>query len=177
MNALETRRLLLEPWRPEHGGMLARLSSLPEVMRHIGAGALWTAAEAEEHSERALVHWRLYGFGWRAAFEREGGRAVGMVALELVVGVPGLDDGEHEIGWWFDPAVWGRGYATEGGRAIVGEAFGRVGAQSVAARIQPGNTASEHVAEALGLRHERDTTGRHGEAVQIFRLRAGDARG
>lgn len=157
--------------------MLARLSSMPEVMRHIGKGELWAAAEAKEHSSRALVHWRLYGFGWRAAFERDGGRAVGMLALELAAGVPGLADGEHEIGWWFDPAVWRRGYATEGGRAIVDEAFGRVGAPSVAARIQPGNTASERVAEALGLRHEADTTGRHGEAVQIFRLRAGDVSG
>jgi RimJ/RimL family protein N-acetyltransferase len=171
VDVLQTERLLLEPWTAAHGGLLARMSAMPEVMRHIGTGALWSAAEAEEHSGRALAQWRVYGFGWRAAIEREGGRAVGMVALELAVGVPGLDDGEHEIGWWFDPAVWGRGYAKEGGRAMVGEAFGRVGAPSVAARIQPGNAASLAVAAALGLRPESETTGRRGEPVQILRLR------
>ena len=128
MTSLLTERLRLEPWGPAHGGMLARLSAMPEMMRFIGRGEPWTAAEAEEHSARVLVHWRRHGFGWRAAVERESGRAVGMVALELTAGVPGLDDGEHEIGWWLDPAMWGRGYATEGGRAIVDEAFGRVGA-------------------------------------------------
>jgi RimJ/RimL family protein N-acetyltransferase len=169
VDVLHTERLRLEPWTAAHGGLLARLSAMPEVMRHIGTGALWSAAEAEEHSARALAQWRVYGFGWRAAIEREGGRAVGMVALELAVGVPGLADGEHEIGWWLDPAVWGRGYAKEGGRAIVDEAFGRVAALSVAARIQPGNAASLRVATALGLRPEGETTGRHGEPVRILR--------
>jgi RimJ/RimL family protein N-acetyltransferase len=170
---LETERLRLDPWAPSHGGMLARLAAMPEVMRHIGDGRPWSAAEAEEHSARALVHWRRCGFGWRAALERESGRAVGMFALELAAAVPGLADGEHEIGWWLDPGAWGMGYASEGGRAIVDEAFGRVGAPSVAARIQPGNAASEHVALALGLRHESDATGRQGEQIQIFRLTAG----
>jgi RimJ/RimL family protein N-acetyltransferase len=171
MTPLETERLRLEPWTPAYGGMLARLAALPEMMRFIGRGQPWTAAEAEEHSARALAHWREHGFGWRAAVEREAGRAVGMVVLELTAGVPELDDGEHEIGWWLDPAAWGRGYASEAGRAIVDEAFGRVGAQSVVARIQLGNTASERVAAALGLRLERDATGRHGEPVRILRLR------
>lgn len=167
---LLTERLRLEPWDAVHGGLLARLSAMPQVMRHVGSGATWTAAEAEEHSARALVHWRVHGFGWRGAVKRVGGRAVGMIALELAEGVPGLADGDHEIGWWLDPALWGRGYATEGGRAIVAEAFGRIGAPSVAARIQPGNVASERVALALGLRHERDAIGRHGERVRIHRL-------
>lgn len=170
MTDLETERLRLEPWTQAHGALLARLSALPDVMRHIGTGATWTAAEVEEHSARALAHWREHGFGWRAAFERDGGDAVGLLALDLTAGVPGLDDGEHEIGWWLDPAVWGRGYASEGGRAIVAEAFGRVRAASLVARIQPGNATSERVAATLGLRHERDATGRHGEAVRILRL-------
>jgi RimJ/RimL family protein N-acetyltransferase len=171
MDVLETERLRLEPWTPAHGELLARMSAMPEVMRHIGGGDVWTAKQAEEHSQRAHAHWRTHGFGWRAAFEREGGRAVGTFALELTTGVPGLDDGEHEIGWWLDPAVWRRGYATEGGRAIVREAFGRVGASSVVARVQPENAASLAVAAALGLRPERDVTGSHGEPVRILRLR------
>jgi RimJ/RimL family protein N-acetyltransferase len=171
MSVLETERLRLEPWTPAHGDVLARLASLPEVMRFIGAGTLWSAAEAREHSARALAHWRTHGFGWRGAIERDGGRAVGMIALERASGVAGLADGDHEIGWWIDPAVWGRGYATEGGRAIVAEAFA-LGAPSVVARIQPANTASLRVAAALGLRRERDATGRHGEPVRILRLDA-----
>ena len=74
-----------------------------------------------------LVHWRTHGFGWRAAFERGTGRAVGLIALaHPATDVAELTPHDHEIGWWIDPAVWGRGYATEGGRAIVAEAFERL---------------------------------------------------
>jgi RimJ/RimL family protein N-acetyltransferase len=173
MTALETARLRLEPWAPVHAGMLARLAALPEVMRHIGPGVLWSAAEAEERSARALVHWRTHGFGWRAAVERSGGRAVGLIALNFAgPEVAELSDDDHEIGWWIDPAAWGRGYASEGGRAIVDEAFSRLGAPSVVARIRPDNVASGRVAAALGLRPERDAIDRHGEPVQIHRLHA-----
>ena len=171
MTVLETARLRLEPWAPAHAGMLARLAALPQVMRHVGAGVTWTAAEAEERSARALVHWRTHGFGWRAAVERAGGRAVGLIALNLAgPEVPELADDDYEIGWWIDPAAWGQGYATEGGRAIVAEAFSRLGAPSVVARIQPANVASTRVASALGLTPERDTVGRFGEPVRIHRL-------
>jgi RimJ/RimL family protein N-acetyltransferase len=70
------------------------------------------------------------------------------------------------------PGSGGRGYATEGGRAIVEEAFTRLGAPSVVARIQHANVASIRVAAALGLQHERDTAGRLGEPIRILRLRA-----
>jgi RimJ/RimL family protein N-acetyltransferase len=170
MTALETARLRLEPWAPEHGGMLARLAAMPEVMRHIGTGAVWTPAEAEERSARMLVHWRTHGFGWRAAVERASGRTIGLIALNLAgPDIPELAEEDYEIGWWIEPAAWRSGYATEGGRAIVDEAFTRVGAPSVVARVRPANTASLRVAAALGLEPERDAVDRLGLAVRILR--------
>jgi RimJ/RimL family protein N-acetyltransferase len=170
MTALETARLRLEPWRTEHGGMLARLAAMPEVMRHVGTGALWTPAEAEERSARVLVHWRTHGFGWRAAVERRSGRTIGLIALNLAdPEVRELAGDDHEIGWWIDPAAWRRGYATEGGHAIVDEAFVRLRAPSVVARVRPENTASLRVSAALGLEPERDAIDRHGLPVRILR--------
>src|SRR5688572_7484981 len=108
MTALVTERLRLEPWAPAHGGMLARLAAMPEVMRHIGPGATWTPAEADERSARALVHWREHGFGWRAAVERATDRPAGLIALNFAgPDVPELADDDYEIGWWIDPALWG----------------------------------------------------------------------
>jgi RimJ/RimL family protein N-acetyltransferase len=170
-SSLHTARLRLEPWAPEHGAMLARLAALPEVMRHVGAGTTWTPAEAEERSARVLAHWSAHGFGWRAAVERASGRRVGVIALNVAgPDVPELDDDDHEIGWWIDPAAWRNGYATEGGRAIVDEAFARLGAPSVVARVRPANGASLRVAAALGLEHERDAVDRLGLPIRILRL-------
>jgi RimJ/RimL family protein N-acetyltransferase len=172
MTVLETARLRLVPWTPAHAGMLARLAATPEVMRHVGTGATWTKAVAEERSARVLVHWRTHGFGWRAAVERSSRRTVGLIALDLAgAEVAELADDDHEIGWWLDPAVWGRGYAIEGGRAIVDEAFTRLHAPSVVARVRPANAASLGVCAALGLEPERDAVDRHRLPLRILRLR------
>jgi RimJ/RimL family protein N-acetyltransferase len=170
MNDLRTERLRLERWAPRHGALLARLAALPQVMRHIGTGDTWTAEQAAEHHERALAHWRSHQFGWRAAIERASGRSVGLIALNRAEGVAGLAHDDVEIGWWLDPAVWGKGYASEGARAILDEAFTRLGAPSVVARVQPENSASLRLAAALGLTPERDAIDRSGKAVRILRL-------
>ncbi len=166
---LQTARLRLEPWAHAHAGLLVRLSANPDVMRYIGVGVPWSEAEAEALSARILVHWRTHGFGWRAAVERSTGLAVGLIALDLAGDVPELADDDHEIGWWLDPSVWGRGYAVEGGRAIIEEAFTRLRAPSVVARVRPENAASLRVAAALGLVAERDAVDRHRRPVRILR--------
>lgn len=165
-----TERLRLERWAPEHEALYARLAADPAVMRHVGAGVPHDAGQAAERHAAVLAHWAAHGFGWRAAFDRATGAGVGLLALN-VAEADELAPGEHEIGWWLDPAVWGRGLAVEGGRAIVAEAFGRVGAPSVVARVQPGNAASLGVAAALGLRQERTAVDRFGNDVAILRLR------
>jgi RimJ/RimL family protein N-acetyltransferase len=115
------------------------------------------------------VHWRDHGFGWRAAVERDSGADVGLIALNRAEGAAGLADDDFEVGWWIDPVHWGNGYATEGGRAIVDEAFTRLDAPSVVARVQPENAASLRVAAALGLTVENDAVDRFGKPVRILR--------
>ena len=56
--------------------------------------------------------------------------------------------------------------------AMCEESFGRVGAPSIVARLQPRHRASAAVAERLGMRHEFDTTGRFGEGIAVYRLGA-----
>ena len=50
------------------------------------------------------------------------------------------------------------------------EGFERVGLAHVIARIQPPNVASARVAERIGMRVDRETTGRSGEALRIYTL-------
>jgi RimJ/RimL family protein N-acetyltransferase len=169
--------LRLDPWSEAHTALLVRLSSMPPVVRYIGRGALWSRREAEEVAAAQSDHWRRHGFGWRAAVEKETGQEVGFAALNFVgEGTVDLDPSEHEIGWWLDAAVWGRGFAREGALAIRDEAFTEVAAPSVVARIQPENVASVRVAEATGLRFDSETRGRMGEPLLVYRLSAADWR-
>jgi [ribosomal protein S5]-alanine N-acetyltransferase len=170
---VETDRLRLPPWDEAHGPLLAELSSDPRVVRHIALGEPWQASFAREVSERQRGHWIEHGFGWRALVRKTTEEAIGFAALNFLGdGAVGLEADEFEIGWWLSPSAWGKGFAVEGGRAMLTEAFGRIEAPSVVARIQPSNAPSIRVASALGLRHEVSTTGTCGEAVGIYRLTA-----
>jgi RimJ/RimL family protein N-acetyltransferase len=169
--SLETARLRLERWQPAHTDLLARLSGMPEVMRFIGNGDTWPAVFAEEVARAELRHWDEHGFGWRAAVERETERQVGLITLNYAgEGTVGLDPGEREVGWWLEPAAWGRGYGSEGAAAIRDEAFESVGAPSIVARIQPPNAGSIGVARAIGMEFEFETTGRSGELLAVYRM-------
>ena len=83
-----------------------------------------------------------------------------------------MDPDEYEIGWWLAPSAWGRGLAREGATAVRDEAFERVGAPSILARISPGNAGSLAVAGAIGLVHECRSIGRAGEPIAVLRLGA-----
>lgn len=60
----------------------------------------------------------------------------------------------HEIGWVFDKAHHGQGYATEAARALLAHAFETLRAHRVIATCQPQNPASWRVMEKLGMRRE-----------------------
>jgi RimJ/RimL family protein N-acetyltransferase len=170
---MDTARLKLTPWRPQHIELLARLSALPDVVRHVGDGQVWDAERVARSAGRAEAHWRDHGFGWRVATTQDTGTEIGFIALNFASeGTRGVAPTEYEIGWWIDPAHAGRGYAKEGARAVRDEAFGRLEAPSVIARIQPGNAASIAVAEAIGMRYELETVAEGGVRCEIYRAAA-----
>ena len=68
------------------------------------------------------------------------------------------DHTEVEFGYRLLPKFWGRGYATEAGRAVVNHAFGDLGLTALCAIIHPDNTASRAVAEKLGFLRTGCTT-------------------
>ena len=168
--SLHTDRLSLDAWTEADDRLLADLARTPAVMRYIGDGTTWTDARIHGVAVHIAEHWRQHGFGWRVA--RCEGTAVGLVALNFAGEGAGIDPWEYEIGWWLAPSAWGRGLAREGAAGVRDEAFERVGAPSIVARISPANASSLAVAAAIGLTHETDSIGRGGEPIAVLRLSA-----
>ena len=139
-------------------------------MRFIGEGTPWPPERAAEVAEHAAEHWREHGFGWRVATLGETGAAVGLIALSLAGADSGIGADEYEIGWWLHPSVWRRGLAREGAAAVRDEAFARLGAPGIAARVSPRNDASLAVAAGIGMTRGDDSTGRFGEPIAVLRL-------
>jgi RimJ/RimL family protein N-acetyltransferase len=59
---------------------------------------------------------------------------------------------ECEVGWWTHPDARGRGLATKAARLAIGHVFETLGVKRVTAYAAVENTASRHVAEAVGFR-------------------------
>lgn len=59
-----------------------------------------------------------------------------------------------DIGWQLAREAWGRGYATEGGRAVLAFAFAELGLPEVVAHTTRLNQRSRAVMHRLGMTHD-----------------------
>lgn len=116
-----------------------------------------------------VEHWRRHDFGWRVMELSRTGEEIGFAALNHPRAETGLEPSEFEIGWWLSPDFWRQGLTGEAAAAVRDEAFERLRAPSLVARLQPANVGSAGVARHIGMSHERDTIGPWGEPVAIYR--------
>jgi RimJ/RimL family protein N-acetyltransferase len=169
---LRTARLQLEPWSEAASRLFRALATTPAVVRYIGDGRPWSEVQVHQVADRNADHWRRHGFGWRLARLSDSGEAVGFIALSFAGEGSGVDPDAYEIGWWLAPAAWGRRLAREGAAALREEAFERLAAPAIVARIRPENAASLAVARAVGLTAHGETSGRAGERISVLSLSA-----
>jgi RimJ/RimL family protein N-acetyltransferase len=151
---LETDRLILRRFTEHDVDHLVDLDSDPEVMRYLTGGKS-TSRETIEHDvlPRFLDYYRRSdGHGFWASIEKQGGEFIGWFHLRPRQDRP--DDGP-ELGYRLRRSAWGKGYATEGSRALVNIAFGELGAHRVWAETMTVNQSSRRVMEKLGMRHLR----------------------
>jgi RimJ/RimL family protein N-acetyltransferase len=151
---LETERLVLRRFTPDDVDALAELDADPEVMRFVTGGRP-TPREVVENDilPRILARYeRGDGYGVWAAVEKSTGELVGWFELQPTDDRP---PDEVELGYRLRRSAWGKGYATEGTRALVAKAFAEFGARRVWAQTMTVNAASRRVLEKAGLRYVR----------------------
>lgn len=148
---LTTERLRLRPFTPADRDAIHAVYTDHEVMRHVGHGAHRTQAETAAALRVYGEVLERRGFSFLAVTERDTGAVVGDGGLHP------LGD-EIELGYTLARGAWGRGYATELGRALLAHAFDVLGAERVVALVEPGNAASRRVLEKLGMREVETRT-------------------
>jgi RimJ/RimL family protein N-acetyltransferase len=167
---LVTDRLIARAWTLDEADLAAAydIYSRPEVARWIGSPM--EAAEIRVRIDRWSQPTNDPTYGVWAVEERsEPGRPVGSVLLRPLP----PDEEDVEVGWHFHPTLWGRGYATEIGRAAAQRAF-ETGIDEVFAIVRPGNQRSSAVARRLGMEYVGRTDKYYGLHAELFRLRPGD---
>ena len=120
----------------------------PRVMRYIGDGRTLARAEVEERLQRSLRVYEIYpGLGRWYALRRDTGAFIGWFVLNYVPKTI-----EVEVGYRLLPAAWGRGFATEGARALVRYAFDTLRLERIIGLTHPDNAASQRVLQKAGLK-------------------------
>jgi RimJ/RimL family protein N-acetyltransferase len=145
---IETERLLLRGWSGDDLDGLDRVVRNPLVCKALRRRPA-SRDRVRIGLERIRRHWEQHGFGPWAAVDKETGRLIGHIGLEY------LDDWpfEHkvEVGWVLHPYYWGRGLATEGGRASVRFGVEEAGLDRMISTTFPDHAASRRVMEKCGL--------------------------
>jgi RimJ/RimL family protein N-acetyltransferase len=163
---LTTDRLLIRPYTLDdaaaafdiyrHDSVTRWLGSVPQPVASVEDMAARLARWiAQERADRPHV-------GRRAVVVRETGAVTGTALV-----APLAEDGQLEIGWHFNPAFHGRGYATEAARALMDAAFA-AGEPTLLALVKPGNEASVAVARRLGMTPIGRTTKYYGIDLDVF---------
>jgi len=155
---LETERLVLRGFTPDDVDGLVALDSDPEVMRFINGGEPADPALIRTQTLPRLLHdYPVLGTrGYWAAEEKAARTFLGWFELRPLE--------EHsaavvELGYRLHRAAWGKGYATEGCRALVATAFTGLGVERITANTMAVNTGSRRVMEKLGMTFVRSFTG------------------
>src|ERR1700744_5040512 len=147
---LPTARLRLRPFDNADADALFALQSNAHVLRYWDA----TPWRERDRSDRFIAACR------RMAEEGTGARlAVDRVFDEAFIGWCSLsrwnpDHRSASLGYCFDEAAWGHGYATEAARAVLRWAFDTLDLNRVQAEADTRNVASARVLEELGFVRE-----------------------
>jgi RimJ/RimL family protein N-acetyltransferase len=148
---LTTERLLIRALTPDDLDRHHAIFSDVDVVRYLYFGPFDHGAAQEHLARRSVVELPAEG-GWiNFGVEVKG---EGVLIGELAMGFISAAHAHYEVGYVFDPAFAGHGYATEGAAVIVELAFSALGAHRVSGRLDARNDPSARVLEKLGMRRE-----------------------
>lgn len=147
---LETERLILRQLTAADADNRLALDSNSEVMRFLTGGAP-TPRDAIERDilPRFLGYSdRHAGLGVWAAIEKASREFLGWFSFRPR---DPASPGEFELGYRLRKTAWGKGYVTEGARALIHKGFTELGARRVVATTYQDTLASRRVMEKAGL--------------------------
>ena len=145
---LETKRLMLRPWRREDAEKLYRLASDPVVANPAG----WSPHTSVEHSREIICTILSKPTVW-AVCEKDGD-PIGNIHLDFDT-LLREHDGECELGYWLGRPFWGQGLMTEAAQVLLSYAFDVLDVHTVWSGYYEENNRSRRVQEKLGFVHHR----------------------
>lgn len=146
---MQTKRLVLRPWRESDAEDLYQYASDPGV----GPAAGWPAHTSVENS-REIIRTVLSAPQTYAVCLKDG-RAIGSIGLHRNDLAEQSD--EYELGYWIGRPFWGQGLIPEAASELLRYAFEELGMARIWCGHYDGNTKSRRVMEKLGFVYHHTT--------------------
>jgi RimJ/RimL family protein N-acetyltransferase len=147
---LETERLVLRRFTEADLDNLVDLDGDPEVMRFLSGGKPTPRDVIQNVTLPRFLHYyeRFEGYGFWAAIEKSTGEFLGWFHFRPP---EGAGPEEVELGYRLRKSAWGKGYGTEGSRALIQKGFTELGVRRVVAFTFGENVRSRRVMEKAGM--------------------------
>ncbi|WP_342361094.1 GNAT family N-acetyltransferase [Terrarubrum flagellatum] len=142
---LRTERLTIRAIHASDHGDLLALAHDAKAMRFMHEGPPPSSGDVWTRMTMALGQWALRGYGMMVAEDRDG--FVGRLGFFHPQNAP-----DPLLVYAIASRAWGRGYATEGVKAVVDWMIATHRPDRIIGNIDPQNTASVRVAEKLGAK-------------------------
>jgi [ribosomal protein S5]-alanine N-acetyltransferase len=163
MVILETERLQLRYMNLEDIPFLVNLWTDPDVTRFMGGPR--EIANLREYLVKTAENPLAQPFDLWPLEEKCGGELVGHCGV-IDKEVDNLT--EYELVYVLAKNAWGKGYASEIGRALLAYAYHYRHINRLVALVDPGNIASEKVAVKLGMHFEKEIIRPGGSLRRVY---------
>lgn len=146
---LETKHFIIKAPALEYLDDICALESDPEVMRFVGGAR--TRETSYDWLVKAIQLYEKHGFSMGMLFEKSTGICAGRAGIVHLA----YDDTQPdvEVGCRLHKAYWGKGYGEEILSAIVDWSFNQLGLTKLVGILHPGNEASRHIMEKIGMHY------------------------
>lgn len=154
---IETERLILRELRLSDLEGMFELDSDPEVHKYLGNKPVKTIEESQKILESVINQYKERGIGRWAAIEKSSGDFIGWsgIRLNTEFNMNGFTK-YYDVGYRLIKRFWGKGYATESGKAAIEYAFNNMELPELYATTEIGNQASHNALLKLGLKYIED---------------------
>ena len=142
---LETKRLILRPWRESDAGELYKYAKSPDV----GPIAGWPIHTSAQNSKEIIKN-VLSADGTFAVVLKETGLPVGSIGIMYNVNIP-TAEGECEIGYWIGKPYWGQGLIPEATNELIRYCFEELNIHLIWCGYYDGNEKSKRCQEKCGF--------------------------
>ncbi|MET3602340.1 RimJ/RimL family protein N-acetyltransferase [Sphaerotilus sulfidivorans] len=141
METLETARLVLRPFAPTDAADLFEYMHRPVASCFLSLALADLQAAEQEAAARSRNEHSI------AVCLRASGKLIGDLFADP-------EDDTVSVGWNFNPAFFGQGYAHEAAAVLFAHLFTARGARRLYAYVEDTNIASQRLCERLGMRQE-----------------------